>query len=206
MKRASKQTRPKNAHASRLNTRKTTRTKRARKNASAQTPVHNSKRSRKTASATPTKNPAQGMRLTPITNGTALDHLSPGTAPRVIALLNLDDRTRFTLAVNADSKRHGKKDLVFLENKFLNPTELAKVAFLSPNATLNVIRNGQIELKTHIERPALAQGVFRCPNPNCITNAEKTPTRFGIAERPLRARCHYCEREFNRAELEHALI
>ena len=57
------------------------------------------------------------------------------------------------------------------------------------------MRDGEVADKVVLETPLVVDGIFRCPNPTCITHHEDVSTCFHrIGEYPYRFRCHHCER------------
>ena len=146
------------------------------------------------------------IRLIPIANGTVLDHLPVGIALRIIEILGLDEsHSAVTLAINTESKRLGKKDLVFIEGKELSKEETDKIGLIAAGATLNLIKGSGVRKKEKITMPDHADGLIRCMNPKCITTIEKLPTKFSIRKKPLRAKCEYCEKEMSEQEIFKAI-
>ena len=139
--------------------------------------------------------------ITPIKNGTALDHLKPGTAIKIILVLNLKNN-KTTAAMNVESKRLGKKDIVFIEGKELNEADINKIALIGKGGTLNTIKNAKIVKKQQLSYPDFAEDIFSCINPNCVTNKEPIAGKFYITNMaPLKAKCFYCETEMNEEEI-----
>ncbi len=134
-----------------------------------------------------------------IKNGTVIDHISEGKGLEIIELLKLRQwKKTVTLGIGFNSKKQGKKDIVKIENKELDPEEVNKVAIIAPSATLNIIRNYERVRKEKLKIPDIIEGIVKCPNPACITNHEPVKTRFyREASKKLRIRCGYCERYFN---------
>ena len=141
------------------------------------------------------------IRLTPISNGTVLDHLPPKTALKILEILNLDFDSAVTVAINTESKKMKKKDLIFIEKKFLNEEETEKIGLIAKGATLNIIEDSVVKKKEKIAVPKKAIGILSCLNPNCITNFEQFPTKFSIKENPLQAKCFYCEKTMDEKEI-----
>ena len=143
------------------------------------------------------------FRLAPIANGTVLDHLPIGSAPKLIALLGLDVSSgAVTMAINTESRDgRERKDLLFIENMELAPVDLEKIGLIAHGATWNTIKNKQVVHKQKIPLPAQVKGVMHCQNPVCITNAEPIITRFLIQKNPLEAVCYYCERTISEKDL-----
>ena len=145
------------------------------------------------------------IRLTPIANGSVLDHLPVGTALKVVEILKLEPNHAISLAINTESKKLGKKDLLMMENRFLSKTEIEKIGLIAKNATLNAIKNRVVVEKQKIVIPKNAVGVLKCINPNCISNAEEIASKFAISENPLKAKCYYCEKTLNESEIAKAI-
>ena len=139
--------------------------------------------------------------IAPIKNGTALDHLQPGTAIKIIQVLNPKDN-KTTIAINVESKRQGKKDIVFIEGKELNEAEINKIALIGKGGTLNTIKDAKIIKKQQLKLPKFTEDIFSCINPNCVTNNEPMASKFYITSTgPLKARCFYCETEMTEEEI-----
>ena len=139
------------------------------------------------------------LRVTPIKNGTVIDHIRAGMSLKVLKILDIDEsiQSTVTVAMHVPSKKSGWKDIVKVEDRELSPREVDKIALIAPEATVNVIRNYNVAEKRVVSLPDRARGILRCGNPNCITNArEPVESEFLVASRdPLRLRCKYCERD-----------
>jgi aspartate carbamoyltransferase regulatory subunit len=104
--------------------------------------------------------------------------------------------------MNLRSNRAGRKGVVKVANREIDPRTLSYLALIAPEATVSIIRDYTVVRKYPIPIPELFEGVARCANPNCVTNHERWPTRFSVVVRqPLTVRCHFCERSFLAAEL-----
>ena len=138
------------------------------------------------------------LKVTPIKNGTVIDHITAGRALKVLRVMNIPETTTSVVSVlmNVSGKK-GKKDIVKVENRELDPRELNKIALIAPNATINIIREYEVVKKHTVELPREVFGIARCPNPTCISNArEPVESRFHVISKdPPRLRCYYCERE-----------
>ena len=138
------------------------------------------------------------LRVRKIKDGTVIDHIKGGSGKKVIDILGIDGSLPETavLLMNVASKRIGKKDMVKIENKTLKKEEVDKIALVAPNATWNVVKDYKVVNKSRIEIPDELEGILKCPNPKCISNAgEPMKTRFKVEEKePVRLRCNYCER------------
>jgi len=140
------------------------------------------------------------IKISPIKNGTVLDHLNSGAIYKILQVLDLTDYT-VTAAMNVESRKAGKKDVMFIEGKELNEKELGKIALIGKGATVNIIKNSKIKSKIKLGYPKKVEGILKCINPKCITNMEPIPTKFNIKTDPLEAKCFYCETQLNENEI-----
>ncbi|MFA5134824.1 MAG: aspartate carbamoyltransferase regulatory subunit [Patescibacteria group bacterium] len=148
--------------------------------------------------------PPRAFKVYAIKNGTVIDHIPEGKALELVDLLNLRKWKKIvTVGIGFSSKKFGKKDIIKIENKELNPEEVNKVAIIAPTATLNIIRNFKRVKKEKLKIPETIEGILKCPNPACITNHEPVVTKFYQEKNTsLHVRCRYCERYFNQDEIE----
>ncbi len=146
------------------------------------------------------------IRLMPISNGTVLDHLPVGAALKIVEILKLDKaKDAVTVAINTESARRGRKDLVFIEGKALTKKEIDRIGLIADHGTMNIIKNKEVKRKEKISLPKQATGLIKCINPKCITNIEKLATKFSLTEKPLKAKCHYCEKTISEEEIFKAI-
>lgn len=138
------------------------------------------------------------LRVTPIKKGTVIDHIPPGFALKVLHVLSIpeDTSSAVSIAMNVKSKM-GKKDIVKIENKELDKTEVNKISLIAPNATINIIRDYEVIKKDRVQLPNEIVGIVKCSNPTCISNSrEPVDTRFIlVSKNPPHIKCYYCERE-----------
>lgn len=129
-----------------------------------------------------------------IENGTVIDHMPHWAARQVVELLGLAGTDSLvTVGFGLQSDKMGRKDLLKVENRELTQQEINRIALVAPQATINLIRNGQTTQKFTVELPLEFTGLARCGNHGCITRAENVPTRFStISREPVALRCHYC--------------
>ncbi len=79
---------------------------------------------------------------------------------------------------------------------------LTEIAAIDPGCTVNWIKDRDVVKKKEAWECAgdyVESDIIECENRNCITHAEKGRRKYHIVSKghPLRARCHYCEREFS---------
>jgi len=145
------------------------------------------------------------LRVKPIKNGTVIDHITSNKALHVLKILGLPDgKSRVTVGINMESSRYGSKDIVKVENRELESSEVDQIALIAPKATINIIRDYEIVEKWKVNLLDEIQGILKCLNPNCITNKkEPVKTRFYVINRePVILRCHFCERLMEEDEIE----
>lgn len=140
------------------------------------------------------------LKITPIKNGTVIDHIPAGMSLKVLKILGITDESSgstVSVAMRVTSGKKKLKDIVKVEDRELLEKEVDKIALVAPNATINIIRNYDVKQKHKVSLPKIARGILVCQNPNCITNLkEPVETEFlVISENPVRLRCVYCERE-----------
>jgi aspartate carbamoyltransferase regulatory subunit len=143
------------------------------------------------------------VKVSALREGTVIDHLVSGTALKVLTVLGMRFECAVTIGLNLDSRKAGRKDIIKIERRELTPAEVARIALISPRATFSIIRDFKVVRKFTPELPALVEGLVRCPNPSCISNASWVTTKFHVVRPdPLRVRCHYCERSLKKEEIE----
>ena len=138
------------------------------------------------------------LKITPIKNGSVIDHITPGNALKVLRILKLPESTSAVVSVSMNVKsRLGKKDIVKIENLELDPKEVDKISLIAPKATINIIRDYEVVEKHKVKLPNEIIGIVKCSNPTCISNSkEPVQSRFLLeCEDPPTIKCYYCERE-----------
>ncbi|WP_019176408.1 aspartate carbamoyltransferase regulatory subunit [Methanomassiliicoccus luminyensis] len=138
------------------------------------------------------------FRVTPIRNGTVIDHIDPGMALKVLRIIRVNENVQSTVSVlmHVPSKKEGWKDVVKVEDRELDPKEVDKISLIAPKATINIIRDFNVAEKYTVKMPEVVKGIVHCDNPNCITNkGEPVETEFVVeSKRPVIIRCLYCDR------------
>jgi len=138
------------------------------------------------------------LKIPLIKNGTVIDHITAGNAVKVLHILGIPKSSSsvVSVAMNVKSK-FGKKDIVKVENREIDPQEVDKIALIAPKATINIIRNYNVAKKHKVELPNEIIGIVRCSNPTCVSNAnEPVKSRFKVINKdPPKIKCYFCERE-----------
>lgn len=133
-----------------------------------------------------------------IREGTVIDHIDAGRGLRVLEALGIDgaDESQITVALNVPSGKFRKKDIVKVENRFLEEDDTNKLAVIAPSATINKIRNYKLVEKRRVALPNEIERIFRCPNPDCITNsAERIESVMEVLDGDGGVlQCKYCRR------------
>ncbi len=133
-----------------------------------------------------------------IREGTVIDHIDNGKGLQVLNALRIDgkDGSLITLALNVPSGKFKKKDIIKVENKFLKDDDTNKLAVIAPKATVNIIKNYKLVEKRRVSLPNEIDRIFRCSNPDCITNsAEHIESIMDVIDKEgLVLKCRYCSR------------
>lgn len=145
------------------------------------------------------------LRVSKIRNGTVIDHIQGGNALAVVKMLGLTGRegTVITIAINVPSERFQKKDILKIEGRELNPEEVDKIALLSPQASINIIRNFNVMEKKRVQLPEVIKEMIQCTNPACISNSNE-PVKasfYVITTNPILLKCHYCGHNIEKKDM-----
>ena len=145
----------------------------------------------------------RNQKVARLENGTVVDHLNPGLAILAIQVLDLPEDAMTLIGSNLQSGKMGRKDILKVAGVELSSQDIQKLALFGPHATVSLIRDFEVYRKFEVTLPETVSGILRCPNPNCITTHERVESRFQVLrDRPLRVRCHYCERRFDAHEIQ----
>ena len=134
------------------------------------------------------------MIVNSIERGIVIDHITAGTGNRILDYLKIDTKKNtVAFIMNATSKKHGRKDLIKIEN--VTDVDLTVLGLLDPNAPVNIIENGKIVKKINLALPQTVTNVIKCKNPRCVTSVERNaPHIFHLMNAQTREyRCEYCD-------------
>ena len=134
------------------------------------------------------------MTIDSIINGVVIDHIKSGNAMKIYSLLNLEFADwQVAIIKNAPSKKLGKKDIIKIATD--DEINLDVLGFIDTDITVNVIKDGALFEKKHIELPEKITDVIKCKNPRCITTTEQGIHHvFELTDAEKRVyRCIYCE-------------
>ena len=133
-----------------------------------------------------------------IKEGTVIDHIDEGKGLQVLNALQIDgkDGSLITIALNVASGKFKKKDIIKVENRFLKDDDTNKLAVIAPKATVNIIKNFKLVEKRRVSLPNEIDRIFRCSNPDCITNSsEHIESIMDVIDKEgLVLKCRYCGR------------
>ncbi len=147
------------------------------------------------------------LKISKIKDGTVIDHISAGKALEVLNILGSNTGS-ISIGIRVNSKKMGLKDVLKIENVFLEKEDLDRIALIAPDATISIVKNYDIIEKFNVEMPEKIYGIVKCSNQNCITNAnEPVKTEFIVDGRnPVVLRCLYCNRSMSGDEIVKNLI
>ncbi len=134
------------------------------------------------------------MNIDSITNGFVIDHIPAGSGMRLYELLGLGTLDcSIALIKNVGSRKMGKKDIIKIDADIAINFDI--IGYISPEVTVNIIRDGVLVEKKSISLPKTIKGVIRCKNPRCITSCEQELEHEFKLTDPERHvyRCVYCE-------------
>ena len=134
------------------------------------------------------------MNIDSIRNGVVIDHISAGKAMQLYSMLGLDALDCSVAVIkNVPSKKMGKKDIIKIDASL--DLNFDVVGFISPNATINIIEDGKLTKKNHVDMPKKLVNIIKCKNPRCITTTEQEIEHIFelVSKDPVEYRCIYCD-------------
>ncbi|MFX0188092.1 MAG: aspartate carbamoyltransferase regulatory subunit [Candidatus Hodarchaeota archaeon] len=145
------------------------------------------------------------LKIEKIRKGTVIDHIDSGYALTILDLTGLaESPDLMTIGINVPSKKFPKKDLIKIENIFLNEIQMQQISILSPNATISLIEDYKVIEKKKVKIPEVIKKLIVCQNITCITNSQKEPIDaefIVLEEKPLKIQCIYCDRIYKLDEI-----
>lgn len=136
-----------------------------------------------------------------ITDGIVLDHITAGKGMEIYKILGLD-KLDCTVAMikNAQSPKMGKKDIIKVGQ--IIDLNFDVLGYIDPGITVNIIRNGELVKREHLNLPERVRDIIKCKNPRCITSTEQELVQeFRLTDREKKIyRCIYCEHEAPKGE------
>ncbi|MDD6042899.1 MAG: aspartate carbamoyltransferase regulatory subunit [Eubacteriaceae bacterium] len=136
------------------------------------------------------------MNIDGVKTGIVLDHIKAGKSMTIYKLLRLD-KINNTVAIiqNATSEKYGKKDIIKIDQ--LIDLDMDVLGYIDSNITVNIVEDGKLVEKKHLELPEKLDDVIICKNPRCITSVEQEIVHsFRLTDREKKIyRCVYCDAE-----------
>ena len=134
-----------------------------------------------------------------IENGIVLDHIHAGRGMSIYHHLELNKlEDPVAIIKNARSNAMGRKDILKIETD-ADTINLDVIAFIDPDITVNIIKDGELVKKTRISLPREVRNVIKCNNPRCITSIEQGLDQVFLLtdEATETYRCRYCETKYS---------
>ena len=138
------------------------------------------------------------MNVDSIRDGIVIDHIAPGNAMKLYDLLGLAELdVPVAMITNVVSAKRGRKDIIKIDAEI--PVDINVIGYVDPEATVNIIRHGELVEKKRIDMPEYLTNVIFCRNPRCITSTEQELDHvFKLTDRENKVyRCIYCETKAN---------
>ena len=136
------------------------------------------------------------MNIDGVKTGIVLDHIKAGKSMQIYELLGLDKINNCVAIIqNADSAKYGKKDIIKIDQ--IIDLDFDVLGYIDSNITVNIVKDGKLERKHHMELPQTLKNVVKCKNPRCITSVEQGILHtFKLVDRENKVyRCIYCDAE-----------
>ncbi len=136
------------------------------------------------------------MNIDGVSTGIVLDHIKAGKSMQIYELLRLDKINNCVAIIqNADSSKYGKKDIIKIDQ--LIDLDFDVLGYVDDNITVNIVKDGKLFEKKHLELPETLTDVIKCKNPRCITSIEQEIVhKFKLVDKEKQVyRCAYCDAE-----------
>ena len=136
------------------------------------------------------------MNIDGVSTGIVLDHIKAGKSMQIYELLRLDKINNCVAIIhNEDSSKYGKKDIIKIDQ--LIDLDFDVLGYVDDNITVNIVKDGKLFEKKHLELPETLTDVIKCKNPRCITSIEQEIVhKFKLVDKEKQVyRCVYCDAE-----------
>lgn len=146
----------------------------------------------------------ENLQVAALCNGTVIDHIPSDKVFQAVNLLGLDKMTSpVTIGYNLASVKMGRKGIIKVADKFFSDEELSRLAVITSDVTLCIIRDYEVVQKMKVELPPVLTDIVKCPNPKCICNNEPMKTRFRLVDGTKDLiKCAYCNHEVRLADIK----
>ena len=150
------------------------------------------------------------LKVEKIRRGTVIDHIPVGRAFMVLKILKIstDPGVTVSVAIHVKSKKMGLKDVVKIEDRILDSSELNKIALIAEGGTITIVEDYSVIKKFVVKLPDIITGILKCSNARCVSNMESAikPSFTLLSKNPLSIKCHYCEREMETDEIMDSIL
>ena len=136
------------------------------------------------------------MNIDGVKTGIVLDHIKAGKSMQIYELLRLDKIDNCVAVIeNATSFKYGRKDIIKIDE--LIDLDFDVLGYVDSNITVNIVKDGKLAEKKHLELPETLTNVIKCKNPRCITSVEQEIVhKFKLVDKEKKIyRCAYCDAE-----------
>lgn len=136
------------------------------------------------------------MNIDGVTTGIVLDHIKAGKSMQIYEQLRLSKINNCVAIIqNVKSSKYGKKDIIKIDE--IIDLDLDVLGYIDSEITVNIVKDGKLAEKKHLELPETLTNIIKCKNPRCITTVEQEVTQiFKLANREKKTyRCAYCDTE-----------
>jgi aspartate carbamoyltransferase regulatory subunit len=143
---------------------------------------------------------SERMLVSKIEEGTVIDHIPDWKADTVSRVLRLDKLAKMQADVsvvilqNVTSKQLGRKDIIKIDRWHVDEKDADILCLVFPGITVNYIEDRKVS-KYQPKVPDTIEGRIRCPEVNCISNAEREPVipKFVTLKKERLLQCQYCD-------------
>ena len=136
------------------------------------------------------------MNIDGVKTGIVLDHIKAGKSMQIYELLGLDKINNCVAIIqNADSAKYGKKDIIKIDQ--IIDLDFDVLGYIDSNITVNIVKDGKLERKHHMELPQTLKNAVKCKNPRCSTSVgQEIVHTFKLVDKENKVyRCIYCDAE-----------
>ena len=99
------------------------------------------------------------MNVDSIRDGIVIDHIAPGNAMKLYDLLGLAELdVPVAMITNVVSAKRGRKDIIKIDAEI--PVDINVIGYVDPEATVNIIRHGELVEKKRIGMPETEYSVY----------------------------------------------
>ncbi len=141
-----------------------------------------------------------GLLVRKIESGTVIDHIPAWKSSLVVKALRIgnlmkgESNVSMAILQNVISKRLARKDVVKVDNWFVDQKDADILCLILPSVTVNYIREWKASKYTP-KVPDRIEGKLRCPEVRCVSNGAREPvtSRFRTLKPQRMLQCDYCD-------------